>query len=86
MPASSTKFDRYNHSAKGIARRDRHHQTERYRATNERFYANHGGQAAYWVNWYHRVQDEAGCHMLVAEFYPGYRFLQALVTAEVVEV
>lgn len=36
--------------------------------------------------YYHRVQDEAGCHQKPGNFYPGYKLLKALETAEVVEI
>lgn len=37
-------------------------------------------------NYYHKIQDEAGCHMRPRDFYPGYRVLKALQDAEVVRV
>lgn len=40
----------------------------------------------YKVERYHRIQDEAGCHRSMEDFYPAYRFLKALETAEVVEI
>ena len=86
MPQFNTKFDRYNHSLKGTARNDRHRQTETYKATLERFYANHGGKATYWNNWYHSVQDEAGCHIHTRDFYPAYRLIESLKNAEIVEI
>ena len=36
--------------------------------------------------YYHRIQDEAGCHVKPRVFYPAYRLIQALKTAEVVEI
>lgn len=35
---------------------------------------------------YRRIQDEAGCHTRVRDFYPGFRLLKALETAEVIEI
>lgn len=35
---------------------------------------------------YHRIQDKAGCYSDIRDFYPGYRILKALETAEVVEI
>ena len=35
---------------------------------------------------YHRIQDEACCHNPLRRFYPAYRFLKSLETAEVVEI
>lgn len=77
---------KHNHSPKGFARNDRMRQTEKFRATQERFYAKHGGRAAYDRECYHRIQDEAGCHYDPQTFYPGYRFIKALETAEIVEI
>lgn len=85
MPVSD-RYYRYNHSLKGIRRRERHWRTEKYRVGQERFYANHNGESAYRKNRYHGIQDGAGCHMCIADFYPAYCFLQALVSAKVVEV
>ena len=34
---------------------------------------------------YHKIQEEAGCHMKVRVFYPAYRIIKALETAQVVE-
>ena len=36
--------------------------------------------------YYHRIQDEAGCHLRPRVFFPGYRFLLTLQDAPVVEV
>lgn len=35
---------------------------------------------------YHKIQDEAGCHMRVQDFCPGYRLIQSLTNAEVVKI
>ena len=35
---------------------------------------------------YHAIQDEAGCHRSIQDFYPAYRLLKALEHAEVVEI
>jgi len=35
---------------------------------------------------YHRIQEEAGCHLKPRDFYPGYCVLKALEIAEVVEI
>lgn len=43
-------------------------------------------EAKYNKERYHRIQEEAGCHMRVQDFYPGFRLLKALQTAEVVEI
>lgn len=77
---------KYNHSPRGYALAGKYRQTEKCRLSSERFYAKHGGQAAYEREGYHKIQDGAGCHWEVRSFYPGYRFLKALETAEVVEI
>ena len=45
---------------------------------------------AYWRDYqrrrYKEIQDEAGCHMEVRIFYPGFRLLKALTEAEVIEI
>lgn len=70
----SSKYQRYNQSCKGRQRR-------------KNFFARYdGGKAAYERRDYHRMQEEAGCHMAPRLFYPGYRLLKALETAEVVEI
>ena len=35
---------------------------------------------------YHRIQEEAGCHQKLRDFYQGYRIIKALANAEMVEV
>jgi len=82
----SSKYIRYNRSIKGHRRNDRHRQTDKYKVTRERFFAKHGGAAAYMKAKYRRIQDEAGCYSRVQDFVPGYRLLKALETAEIVEV
>ena len=37
-------------------------------------------------NRYHRIQEEAGCHLKLRNFYPGYRLIRDLLVAEVVEI
>jgi len=85
MPASN-KYIRYNRSVKGHRRNDRHRQTGKCKATRERFFVKYGGERAYQRANYRRIQDEAGCHSRVQDFYQGYRILKALETAETVEV
>ena len=89
-PQSSTRFDRYNHSSKGRARSARYRGTEKYRQTRERFLAKHGGERAYgnnsWLERYHRIQEETGCHSDPRDFYPGYCIIKALAEAEIVEI
>lgn len=35
---------------------------------------------------YHRIQDEAGCHRHITSFYGGFRFVESLSNAEVVNI
>lgn len=35
---------------------------------------------------YYKIQNEASCHSSANAFYPAYRFIKALVDAEVVEI
>jgi hypothetical protein len=81
-----SKHDRYNHSAKGRARSGRYDGSEKGRARHERFYARHGGKRAYDMGRYYRIQGEAGCHSHIDSFYPAYRFIKSLESAEVIEI
>lgn len=60
---------RYNNSPKGQARRRRY---------EERHPNRWGRSAEYWRQRYRRIQEEAGCHIKLREFYPGYRLIKAL--------
>ena len=77
---------RYNLSAKGQARTKRYDDSEKGKLRHEKFYANHGGKRAYDMERHYRIQNEAGCHAHPNTFYPGYRFINALTNAEVVEI
>jgi len=78
MPVSK-KFRKYNYSEKGQARR-------------QRYEGEHPGRNAervavgYYNDRYHKLQDEAGCHKSISTFYTGYRLLQSLTDAEVIEI
>ena len=52
----------------------------RYRQNRLEYYAHLAREN------YHQIQDEAGCHIKPRDFYPAYRFLKGLETAEIVEV
>lgn len=85
MPQSDYQI-RYNRSVKGHRRNERYWQTAKRKASMERFFAKHGGSAAYQYARYHSIQNEAGCYQRKGDFYPGYKILKALETAEIVEV
>lgn len=51
-----------------------------------KLYIQSGRKAKTGREWYHRIQEEAGCHMRVNDFYPGFRLLKALMEAEIVEI
>jgi len=69
---------RYDYSEKGEARTRRQKDT----GYGKFWYEMH---PSYNREKYHRVQDEAGCHARI-DWYPGYRIIKALETAEVVEI
>lgn len=78
---------RYDHSEKGIACDYRYRATAKRREYmkiwNKQWRATH---PTYMMERYYRIQDEAGCHFKVESFYPAYRFIKSLETAEVVEI
>jgi len=66
-------YFKYNHSLGGLER-------------NRRYDCKRGWRKDYKRELYHRIQDEAGCHRTVQDFYPAFRFLKALENAGVVEI
>lgn len=68
-----SKYVKYNHTEKGRARHRRGEQ-------------GRGCRPDYKRELYHRHQEEAGCHMDVRNFLPGYRLIKALQTAEIIEI
>lgn len=87
MPQSRKEKDyRYAHSLKGYIRRKRYNDSERGRTCRDRCYARYGGQLAYSRERCDRIQDEVGCHSDIRTFYLGFCLIQALATAEVVEI
>lgn len=79
----STPQFRYNHSVKGLARYRRYMERhpDRVKASHHK-HALSGHRREY----YHRIQDEAGCHCHIDVFSPGFRLLQGLADASVVEI
>lgn len=87
MPASRLEtYRRYDHSPKGYARKKRYEDSEKGKARYDKHRAKYGGHAAYERERCRRIQDEAGCHMRVRDFYPAYCLIRAFATAEVVEI
>lgn len=76
MPVSS-RYRKYNYSAKGQARRKLYEtgHPDRFARTLE-----------YERERRHGIQERAGCHLETSTFYPGYRLLQSLGEAEVIEI
>ena len=69
---------RYNNSAKGEVRNLRY---------EEKHLCRFCKSSEYQRERYHKLQEEAGFHIIdVSRFVPGLRLLQALETAEVVEI
>lgn len=81
MPLS--KYATYNQSAKGQARYKRYSERHPDRVEASKYKYDSSGHRR---EHYHKIQDEAGCHMAVGDFYPGFRFLRALEGAEVIEI
>jgi len=83
------KYYRYNHSEKGRARRLRFYNTP-WGYAHDREKAERAilsGESAKWHRErYHEIQEEAGCYHCPDTFYPAYRFIKALETAEIVEI
>lgn len=70
------KYYRYNHTEKGRAR------SRKYDAMR-----NREERTAYEGERYHKIQDEAGCHRELRDFYFGYQLLKALIECkEVIEI
>ena len=95
MPQSSihqpglftNRYDRYNHSPKGMARSARYRKTIGYLRTRERFFDKLlTDEISYNRELYHKHQALGGSHARPRITYPGYRFLIGLVNATVVEV
>ena len=81
-----SKFVRYNNSIKGYARNRRFNKSDARKKSMDAFMNRNGGKSVYRSMLYRRHQDEAGRHSQLRVFYPGYIILQALQTAEVVEI
>lgn len=83
------KHHRYNHSEKGRARNRRYYNTPwgyAYRRERHEEEILSGESARWQRERYYQIQDEAGCHRGIGDFYPGYRIIKALQSAEVVDI
>ena len=80
-------YRRYKQSPKGVMSRYRTeataHRKKYKQKLNERWRMEHTN---YYKERYYQIQDEAGCHSEVVSFYPGWRMIKALETAEVVTI
>ena len=76
----SDKYWRDNHSEAGTARRKRQDAKRRSDPNCRIIRANNEKER------YHRIQDEAGFHSEIRDFYPGFGLLKALENAEVIEI
>ena len=75
----SSRFARYNASARGQARRRRYEDKHPNRG-RERI------DAGYFRDYYHRKKEETGYHGDARDMLPGFRVKEALLGAEVVEI
>ena len=76
-------FDRfwiYNRSEEGKARNKRQDIKRRLSPVIKRLRANNERER------YHRIQDNVGCYSNIREFFPGYKLIESLETAEVIEI
>ena len=80
---------RYQNSPKGIMSRYRCEASKKRMAYKREYLFNlikNGEWYEYKRRKYHEIQEAAGCHMSVVDFYPGYRIIKALENAEVIEI
>lgn len=74
------RFWRYNRSEEGKARNKRQDIKRRLSPVIKRLRADNERER------YHRIQDNAGYYSRTRDFFPGYKLIESLETAEVVEI